>query len=102
MKKALSLVLALVFAVVLTACGNAGSQEQPESSVAGDWQGKTVIPFQTHGGWPGHVIKDMKSVCKGAVFSHEMEIQFDSTGGSELVTSEQRIEAWIEQIKGGK
>jgi len=25
-----------------------------------DWNGKTVIPFQTHGGWPGHVMKDMK------------------------------------------
>lgn len=36
MKKALSLVLVLVFAVVLTACGNAGSQEQPESSVIGN------------------------------------------------------------------
>lgn len=30
-----------------------------------DWNGKTVIPFQTHGGWPGHVIKDIQKVCKG-------------------------------------
>ena len=36
MKKVLSLVLVLVLAVVLTACGNAGSQEQPESSVTGN------------------------------------------------------------------
>lgn len=36
-----------------------------------DWKGKTVIPFQTHGGWPGHVIKDMKGVCKGAAFSQK-------------------------------
>lgn len=68
-----------------------------------DWKGKTVIPFQTHGGWPGHVIWDIKSACKGAVFSHEMEIQFDSTGGAELVTSDKKIESWIGQIKtGGK
>ena len=26
---------------------------------ANDWTGKTVIPFMTNGGWPGHVIKDM-------------------------------------------
>ena len=46
-----------------------------------DWKGKTVIPFQTHGGWPGHVMKDIKSACVGAEISNEMEIQFDSTGG---------------------
>lgn len=64
-----------------------------------DWKGKKVIPFQTHGGWPGHVIKDIKNACKGADFSHEMEIQFDSTGGAELVTSDKEIEAWIAQIR---
>jgi len=63
-----------------------------------DWKGKTVIPFQTHGGWPGHVIKDIKSACKGADFIHEMEIQFDSTGGAELVTPNNKINTWIEQI----
>lgn len=63
-----------------------------------DWEGKTVIPFQTHGGWPGHVIKDMKKICKGADFSNEMDIQFDSTGGGELVTEDKKIEAWIERI----
>lgn len=64
-----------------------------------NWKGKTVIPFQTHGGWPGHVIKDIRSVCKGAAFSHEMRIQFDSTGGAELVTAEDSIDAWTEQIR---
>lgn len=64
-----------------------------------DWKGKVIIPFQTHGGWPGHVIKDIKSACKGAAFSHEMEIQFDSSGGSELVTADTKIETWIAQIK---
>lgn len=63
-----------------------------------DWNGKTVIPFQTHGGWPGHTFKDMKDVCKGADFIHEMEIQFDSTGGAELVTDNAKIEAWFNKI----
>lgn len=63
------------------------------------WQGKTIIPFQTHGGWPGHVINDMRNICKGAVFCHEIGVQFDYTGGSELVTLEKNIEAWIRQVK---
>lgn len=41
----------------------------------------------------------MKKVCKGAAFSHEMKVQFDSSGGSELVTEDAKIKAWIEQIK---
>lgn len=64
-----------------------------------DWKGKTVIPFQTHGGWPGHVIKDIKNACKGAEFIHEIEIQFDSTGGAKLVTPKTEIEAWLAQIR---
>ena len=62
-------------------------------------KGKTVIPFMTNGGWPGHVIKDMKETCKGAEFMHEMEIQFDSMGKDHLETPESKIDAWVEQIK---
>lgn len=64
-----------------------------------DWTGKTVIPFQTHGGWPGHALKDMKAACKGASFTHEMGIRFDSDGGSRLETPEQDITAWISAVK---
>lgn len=63
-----------------------------------DWSGKTVIPFQTHGGWPGHVIEDMKKACRGASFAHEKAIQFDSTGGDELITPEEEINNWIEKL----
>ena len=56
-----------------------------------DFTGKTVIPFMTNGGWPGHVIKDMKDKCKGAAFAHEMQIQFDSMGKDHLETSEDVI-----------
>jgi len=66
-----------------------------------DFTGKTVIPFMTNGGWPGHVIKDIKNACKGAAFIHEMEVQFDSTGGDSLQTPESEITEWIEQIKKG-
>lgn len=33
--------------------------------ITNDFSGKTVIPFMTNGGWPGHVIKDMQANCKG-------------------------------------
>lgn len=64
-----------------------------------DFSGKTVIPFMTNGGWPGHVIKDMKAKCKGADFMHEMQIQFDSMGKDHLETPQRVIDDWIEQIK---
>lgn len=64
-----------------------------------DFTGKTVIPFMTNGGWPGHVIKDMEKACEGAKCVEPMEIQFDSTGGDHLETSEKEIKAWIENVK---
>lgn len=64
-----------------------------------NWNGKIVIPFHTHGGWPGHVIKDIKAACKGAEFVHEMAVQFDSTGGDNLETPVDEIISWMEQIK---
>ena len=60
---------------------------------------KTVIPFMTNGGWPGNVIKDMKTACKGADIKCEMEIQFDSTGGSRLETPMEDITKWIQNVK---
>ena len=64
-----------------------------------DWHGKTVIPFMTNGGWPGHVIRDMKAACVGADVVCDMQVQFDSTGGSRLETPEQEIAAWIQKVK---
>ena len=63
-----------------------------------DFSNKTVIPFSTHGGWPGHLIDDVKALCKGAEFECEKEIQFDSTGGNQLITSEAEIDKWIKQL----
>lgn len=64
-----------------------------------DFSGKTVIPFMTNGGWPGHVIKDMKAMCEGAEFACDMQVQFDSTGGSDLETSQEEIAKWIQKVK---
>ena len=64
-----------------------------------NFEGKTVVPFMTNGGWPGHVIKDMKKACKGATVACDMQIQFDSTGGSKLETPQEQIEQWIQDVK---
>lgn len=62
------------------------------------FEGKTVIPFMTNGGWPGHVIKDMKKLCKGSFITCEKEFQFDSEGGSQLITAQKEIEKWIQNV----
>lgn len=64
-----------------------------------DWGGKTVVPFMTNGGWPGHVIKDMKKLCAGADVKCALEVRFDSDGGDILKTPESEISAWAEQVK---
>ena len=65
----------------------------PSGSVA------CIVPFMTNGGWPGHVIKDMKAACKGANVVCDMQIQFDSTGGSNLETPQEQINEWIQSVK---
>lgn len=64
-----------------------------------DFCGKKVIPFMTNGGWPGKVIQDMKDCLKGAEIIYPMEIQFDSEGGSTLVTTCEDVNNWINSIK---
>lgn len=60
-----------------------------------NWEGKTVIPFMTNGGWPGHVIKDMKKECSGADFPLSMQVKFDSTGGDQMKTPEKDVNTFI-------
>ena len=64
-----------------------------------DFSGKTVVPFMTNGGWPGHVIKDMKAACPGADFACEMQVKFDSNGGNCLETPENKIKTWAQSVK---
>ena len=64
-----------------------------------NWSGKKVIPFATNGGWAGHVIKDIQKACKGAKSVCEMQVQFDSTGGDTLKTSQAEIDEWIDRVK---
>lgn len=64
-----------------------------------DFSGKIVVPFMTNGGWPGHIIKDMKATCSGANFACEMQVKFDSNGGDCLETLESKIDAWAQSVK---
>ena len=64
-----------------------------------NFSGKTVVPFMTNGGWPGHVIDDMKKLCTGADIACEMQVQFDSDGGDRLETAEEDISAWAQRVK---
>lgn len=63
-----------------------------------DFSHKIVVPFQTHGGWAGHTIKDMKAMCPGATIVNEKDIRFDSTGGDRLVTPLHQVEKWIKSL----
>ncbi|WP_094605699.1 hypothetical protein SPSIL_040270 [Sporomusa silvacetica DSM 10669] len=65
---------------------------------ANQWAGKTVIPFQTSCGWPGHGLEDLKAACKGAVFQHEMHIQFNPKQFGLLVTPEKEVEHWVDAV----
>ena len=65
-----------------------------------DWNGKTVVPFMTNAGRPGHVIKDMKKACKGAMSAFDLQVKFDADGGSRMETPENEIQKWIECVKG--
>lgn len=65
---------------------------------ANDFAGKTVMPFATNGGWPGHALEDIEKACKGADFAPGLAVQFDSTGGSKLVSSQDEIRSWIQTV----
>lgn len=64
-----------------------------------DWNGKIVVPFQTHGGWPGHVLEDITAACRGAEVTCDMQVKFDSSGGDLLETPEAEVEAWALKVK---
>lgn len=63
-------------------------------------KGKEVILVQTHAGWPCHCLEDMEKLCSGGKVISKKEIQFDSSGGTEMITKMNEIEEWINNIGG--
>ena len=64
-----------------------------------DWKGKTVIPFQTHAGWPGHFMQDIRACCPGAVVSGALSVRFDSDDGTQMMTRQAELNRWFELVK---
>lgn len=61
-----------------------------------NWNGKTIYPFATNGGWIGHTFKDIKNICQGADVKNGLNVHFDE---SSLRTPLKDIEKWIHEIK---
>lgn len=68
-----------------------------------DLHGKTVIPFMTNAGWPGHVIKDMTGAAErnGAKVakSHEFRFSASASHRSEMTTPEAELDKWIDSLR---
>lgn len=64
-----------------------------------DWNRKIVVPFQTHGGWPGHVLADIAAASRSAKVTCDMQVKFDSNGGDHMETPEAEVEAWTQNVK---
>lgn len=63
------------------------------------WEGKTVIPFQTHAGWPGHGLEDMKRCCQGARIRFPKATHFSPQQFGKMETPRQELEEWLEVLK---
>lgn len=64
-----------------------------------DFTGKTVIPFQTHAGWPGHGLIDVTAACIGANVVNEKTIHFSPSQFGLLETPERELNQWLESLK---
>ena len=61
-----------------------------------DWSGKTIIPFQTHAGWPGHTLEDMQAAAPGAEFRYPLQVKFDH---QTLASPQADIDGWLADVK---
>ncbi len=59
--------------------------------------GKTVLPFQTHVGQPGHVIPDMRKELKGAMVFSGLRLEYD--GNKLSPRSETEFTEWTAAVK---
>ena len=67
-----------------------------------DFKGKTVIPFSTHAGWAGSVIKDMTALAKekGAIVENGHAFLFrDKKEGQPSIDSPEELDKWIDSLK---
>lgn len=60
-----------------------------------NFNGKIVIPFATHGGWPGHVLEDIEKACKGAEIKESFDIYVDVDTNFD----ESKVDKWVDNVK---
>ena len=61
-----------------------------------DFSGKTVVPFQTHAGQPGHAISDMRKETKGAMLFSGLRLEFGKLG---LLTPQREFDEWLQSVR---
>ncbi len=61
---------------------------------------KTIIPFQTHGGWPGHTLDDINRVLRNSGCSVEnfFQIEYDGEDPTKQITLPSEIDKWIDSL----
>ncbi len=68
-----------------------------------DLTGKTVVPFLTNAGWPGHAIKDMTEAAKksGATVEKSHAFRFSSSMSErdKMTTPQKELTDWINSLK---
>lgn len=68
-----------------------------------DFKGKTVVPFMTNAGWPGHVLYDMTkaATANGAKVENGHEFRFSASEEhrDEMKTPQKELDDWIEQLR---
>lgn len=69
-----------------------------QCNVDGSLYGKTIIPFSTHGGWPGHTISDICNYAADTKFVLPIKIQFDSNGGDKMIAPPSGVRAWVSKV----
>ena len=62
-----------------------------------DLSNKTVKPFATNAGWLGKTFKEIEKLCPNSNVENGMNIVFESYS-DKLVTKEQDIENWINEL----
>lgn len=64
-----------------------------------DFSNKNIILFTTNGGYPGHIVADIKKELVSSNIISSIQIEFDNEGGPNLVSDISMIENFIKQTK---
>ncbi len=63
-----------------------------------DWKNRRIVLFATCGGWTGRTLENMKKMCAGAELIAKKSVQFDPSGGNQMLTEQDSIEEWMDAI----